>query len=200
MPLPVGTYTIHANGAAGSLVIGSTASGTFNGSVFNQPISGFFDEADQEFSFIQVTSPDLSTFNVYHGTLFTFSPTIGTIVQTLAGEFLSYPSTGPATPLTWFAQLSQKTKEKEGKDGKDKEQSKDTKDVKDRKDHIKENFKELEHPPQSVPMTDVQTMLMQIETRLAALEQQFAVGRSFISPSERPAVGTKASAHEPKKG
>jgi hypothetical protein len=201
MPLPLGTYTINADGTIGTLVIGSTSTGTFNGTVFGQPISGFFDETEQEFSFIRVMSADLSTFQVFHGTLFSFSPTISTLIQTLAGEFLTYPLTGQATPFTWSAQLSQKLKEKEGKDGKDKEQSKDNKDSKDRKDNkengkekefLKDGGKELEFP-QAVQSFDLESVIGQLSIRLSALEQQIAVGNSFIAPSERPHVGTKAS-------
>ena len=108
--------------------------------------SGFFDEAGQEFSFIRVMSPDVSTFQIYHGTLFSFSPTVGTVVYTLAGSFRGYPQGGATSPFEWSAQLSQKLKEKEGKDGKDKEQSKDNKDLKDRKDN-KEDGKDVEKHP-----------------------------------------------------
>jgi hypothetical protein len=207
MPLPIGTYTINANGIIDTLVIGFTATGSFNGTVFGQPIQGIFDETEQEFSFIQVTSPDLSTFRIYYGTFFSFSPTSSTLIQTLAGEFLSYPSTGgPATPFTWSAQLSQKLKEKEGKDIKDKEQSKDVKDIKDRKENLKEKdgkdkdvHKELEIPfSQAGQSFDQGAIIEQLLTRLSALEQQIAVGQSFISPSERPHVGTKASNEDSK--
>jgi hypothetical protein len=205
MPLPLGSYTINANGTIGQLVIGSSATGSFNGTVFGQPFTGFFDEAEQEFRFMRVMSADLSTFEVYRGTLFSFMPNISTLVETLAGEFRAFPSSGPATPTYWSAQLTQKVKEKEGKDGKDKEQSKDSKDSKDHKDHIKENFKDKEHGgkelelPPGVRPADLQTTLEQLATRLGAVEQQLAVGRSFIAPSERPAVGTKAAGGETKK-
>jgi hypothetical protein len=200
MPLPVGTYTINANGTKGTLVIGSTSTGSVNGTVFGQPISGFFDETEQEFHFLRVTSSELATFQVYQGTLFSFSPTASTNIFTLAGEFLSFPATGPAAPSTWLAQLSQKLKEKDGKDGgKDKEHAKEVKDAKDHvKELAKEGHKELEHP-QGVPLSDLHSLVALLSTRLDALEQQIAVGRSFIGASERPAVGTKAAADHPKK-
>jgi hypothetical protein len=203
MPLPVGTWSINANGNVGTLVVSAVSSGTFNGTVLGQPFSGFFDETDQEFAFIRVTGPNVSTFEVYHGTLFTFSPTVGTVVYTLGGTFRSYPPAGAVSPFEWLAQLSQKLKEKEGKDGKDKEASKDTKDLKDRKEQLKEKehkegVKEKEHvkelelavPP---PATDVSATIEQLAQRLTAVEQALAVGQAFISPSERPVVGTQAT-------
>jgi hypothetical protein len=209
MPLPLGTYTINANGATGTLVIGSASGGTFNGTVFGQPLTGFFVEAEQRFNFMRVTSAELSTFEVYEGTLFSFSPTVSTLVQVLAGEFRAFPTPGAVTPFLWSAQLSQKLKEKEGKDGKDKEVDKDSKDF---KDHHKENFKdkefgkEKEHGGKELELaqgggvSDMRSALDQLAARLSAVEQQIAVGRSFIAPSERPAVGPKTAGDEPKKG
>jgi hypothetical protein len=201
MPLPVGTWSINANGNVGSLAVGATSSGTFNGTVFGQPLSGFFDETDQEFSFIRVTSPDVSTFEVYHGTLFSFSPTVGTVVFTLGGTFRNYPPAGAVSPFEWSAQMSQKLKEKEGKDGKDKEQSKDTKDLKDRKDN-KEGGKDIEKHPKDKELelasqsaaTDAGATVEQLAQRLTAVEQALAVGQAFISSSERPVVGAQATA------
>jgi hypothetical protein len=200
MPLPVGAWSINANGSIGTLVVGATSTGTFNGTALGQPFSGFFDETDQEFSFIRVTKPDVSTFEVYHGTLFSFSPTVGTIVFTLGGTFRIYPPAGAVSPFEWSAQLSQKLKEKEGKDGKDKEQSKDNKDLKDRKDN-KEGGKEIEKHPKdkelefaSQPVaTEADTRVEQLAQRLTAVEQVLAVGQAFISPSERPVVGAQAT-------
>lgn len=199
MPLPVGTWNINANGTTGTLIVGSTTTGTFNGTVFGQPLAGFFDETEQEFSFIRVTHADVSTFEVYHGTLFSFSPSTSTLVYTLAGTFRTYPAAGATAPLSWSAQMSQKLKEKEGKDGKDKEQSKDNKDFKDRKD-AKEGGKEVEKHPkdkelEALPAAqpDQAMMLDQLATRLSALEQQVAVGQSFIAPSERPVVGAQGT-------
>ena len=202
MPLPVGTYTINANGTIGTLVIGS-ATGSFNGTVFGQPFTGFFNEAEQKLSFLRVTSTDLSTFQVYEGTLFAFSPLANTAIQTLAGEFRVYPTTGPVSPFQWSAQLSQKLKEgKDTKDGgKDKEVNKD---IKDHKDHTKENFKDKEHGGKELEVfqgfgaSGSQSDLEQFAMRLSAVEQQLAVGQTFIAPSERPAVGTKATGNEPK--
>ena len=177
MPLPVGTYTINANGSVGQLVIGSTSTGTINGTVFGQPFTGFFDETEQELRFIRVTSPQLTTFEVFEGTLFSFSPDISHVIDTLAGEFRSYPATGPVTPFLWSAQLIVKLKEKEGKDGKDKEQSKDSKDNKDNKEHKEGKDAGKEHDlPHVATFSDPQSMLAQIERRLNALEQQLAVG------------------------
>lgn len=204
MPLPVGSWNIDANGADGTLVIGTASSGNFSGTVFGQPFTGFFDETNQEFSFIRVmgtatTFPYISTAQVYYGTLFSYSPVGGTTDYTLAGTFRTYPPSGGDTPpYEWWAQLQQKTKEKEGKDGgKDKEASKDTKDAKDRKD-TKEGAKEVEKIPKDKEHEAMvqQPMAMEVDQlsqRVAAVEQALAVGQAFISPSERPAVGGQAT-------
>jgi hypothetical protein len=200
MPLPVGTWTIDANGSTGTLIIGSGAAGTFNGTALGQPLSGFFNETDQEFSFIRVTSPDVSTFEIYNGTLFSFSPNVSTAIFTLGGTFRTYPPAGGAvSPFAWSAQLSQKLKEKEGKDSKDKEQSKDTKDIKDRKDN-KELGKDVEKHPkdkelEALPQfaaADATATMDQLSQRLSAVEQAMAVGQAFISTAERPVVGAQA--------
>jgi hypothetical protein len=200
MPLPVGTWNINANSTVGALVIGTSSPGIFNGTAFGDPITGFFDEATQQFSFMLVNSPDVSSAQIYQGILFSFSPTVGTVVYTLAGTFRTYPPGGEVPPYEWWAQLSQKLKEKEGKDVKDKEQSKDTKDIKDRKDN-KENFKEVEKHPkdkeaefavQSVE-TEAGRTFDQLSQRLTAVEQALAVGQAFISSSERPVVGAQAT-------
>lgn len=203
MPLPVGSWTIDANGTDGTLVVGTTSSGNFSGTVFGQPFTGFFDETNQEFSFIRVmgteaTFPYISVAQVYEGTLFSFSPTTGTVVYTLAGTFRTYPPSGSDTPpYEWWAQLSQKTKEKDGKDGgKDKEASKDSKDLKDRKDakegskEVEKTPKDKEHEAMALPMA---MEVDEISQRLSAIEQALAVGRAFISPSERPTVGAQAT-------
>lgn len=202
MPLPVGTWTINVNGGTGALIVGSGSGGSFNGTALGQPLSGFFNEADQVFSFIRVTSADVSTFEIYHGTLFSFSPNVSTVVFTLGGTFRAFPSSGVVSPFAWSAQLSHKLKEKEGKDGKDKEQSKDNKDLKDRKDHKeagkeagkdgKDGGKELESLP---PMTtaDASATMDQLAQRLSAVEQAMAVGRAFIAAEERPVVGAQAA-------
>jgi hypothetical protein len=194
MPLPTGTWNINANGTTGTLVIGTTSSG-FNGTVLGSPFTGFFDETNQEFSFMRVLSPDVSQVQIYYGTLFSFSPNVSTIVYTLGGTFRQFPppSTPPTDipPFEWMAQLSQKTKEKEGKDGKDKEESKDTKDVKDKvdtKEHEKvPKDKELEQPQ------GAREAASQLSQRLSAVEQALAVGQAFISSSERPTVGAQAT-------
>jgi hypothetical protein len=209
MPLPVGTWNITANGSTGTLAIGSDGAGGFNGTVFGQSLVGFFDETNQAFTFMRIESANLSSFQTYSGTLFKVVQTQnvgGTITQTtiytLAGNFEAFPATGPISVFSWLAQMSQVVKEKEGsKDNKDNPDkiAKDSKDIPDRK-NIKDNKGEKEHPPeliaagQSGPFSaaDLGTTVNQIMLRLSAVEQQMAVGQSFISPTERPAVGQQA--------
>ena len=196
MPLPTGTWNLNANGNGSQLIIGSTATGTINGSAGGQPITGFFDEATQMFSFMRVTSSDVSKFEIYSGLLFSFSPNPSTQVNTLGGTFRGYPAED-GNALPWSAQLAVKLKEKEGKDGKDKEATKDNKEAKDRKD-TKEGGKDHEKHPKDKELESVHPssspqdpQLEQLAMRLNALEQQVAVGHAFIQPEERPSIGAQ---------
>ena len=192
MPLPSGSWNINANGTVGILTVAPDGMGGFNGTVFGQPLVGFFDETAQTFRFLRVTSPDLSTFQVYTGVLFRFSTAPNTITFTLAGTFEVFPSTGAVSFFSWIARMAQKLKEKE------KEASKDNKDSKDNKENLKDKEfdkvllkeKELEASPMSFP--DVGTSLDQLMQRVNTLEQQLATGQSFIKPEERPPVGGQA--------
>lgn len=226
MPLPIGTYNLNANGSAGQLVISSSGTG-FTGTAFGNPIVGFFDETSQAFRFLLTNSadspPDLES---YTGTLFTsvtvaldtLGDTIQTTTNTLAGMFEFFPKSvsGPISPsgvFTWLATNSSSVKTKEAKE---KEASKDSKDVKDHKD-TKEGKEIVEHKPPdggvgkggrvemmsvevgAMPTGDVNATINQLMQRLSAVEQQLAVGQSFIAQEDRPAVGLHAI-EEPRPG
>src|SRR5262245_59315395 len=167
MPLPSGSWNINASGTVGTLTVAPDGMGGFNGTVFGQPLVGFFDETARTFRFLRVMSPDLSTFQVYTGVLFQCSTAPNTITFTLAGTFEVFPSTGAVSYFSWLANMAQKLKEK------DKEASKDNKDSKDNKEHLKEKEfgkellkpeKDLEAPPLSFP--DVGTSLGQLMQRV----------------------------------
>jgi len=115
--------------------------------------------------------------------------------------------------ITWLATKSSSVKTKEAKE---KEASKDTKDVKDHKD-AKEGKEIVEHKPPdggvgkggrvemmsveagAMPTGDLNATINQLMQRLSAVEQQLAVGQSFIAQEERPAVGLHAI-EEPRPG
>jgi hypothetical protein len=172
MPLPVGTWTkFNANGIQGSLSIPTLGTPDTSGNAFfqgaitfgtNAPdnISGFWDEAGQKISFLRLpsTHTDYSTFQVYHGKLFSFTQTIdkGGVLSvqtsTLAGdvEYFSLSDStaawvtlanppGAPWPGLWCAQISVTTDKTSGKDTKD--VAKDGKEG--HKDIVKESLKEL---------------------------------------------------------
>jgi hypothetical protein len=219
MPLPVGTYAINANARVGSLVVSSSGTG-FTGTVFSLPIVGFFDETSQVFSFL-MTDSSVSPPNIesYAGTLFTAvssaldaqGNTIQTTTNTLAGLLEYFPNSvsGPISPtgvFTWLATQSISVKTKEHKE---KEASKDTKDVKDHLDtkggHIDKVTDKGGHTEMmggevgSMYAGDLNATINQLMQRLSAVEQQLAVGQSFIAQEERPAVGLHAI-EEPRPG
>ena len=69
MANPTGTWQINANGFRGELVISSVDSqGNLSGTVFGDPIVGFWDETSQKIIFARSLNPaDPSTLQVYTG-------------------------------------------------------------------------------------------------------------------------------------
>ncbi len=228
MPLPVGTYNLNANADSGQLIVSSSGTG-FTGTAFGDPIVGFFDETSQVFSFLRTiaaSSPStLPTLQSYSGTLFTavstasdsHGNTIQTTTNTLAGLFEHFPLSvsGPISPggvFTWLATMSSSVKTKEHKE---KEQTKDTKDIKDAKaQHIDKPPAKDAHDGGAgkgghaemmggeaggMPAGDLNATVDQLMQRLSAVEQQLAVGQSFIAKEERPPVGLHAI-DEPRPG
>ena len=194
MPLPVGTWNISANGQVGTLVTASLGLTGINGTLHGQPFMGFFDEAAQEVRLMRVTSADVATFEVYRGTLFLFSPATGTLVNTLAGTFMAFPSVGAAHVLGWSAQMHVNTKNiKDTGDTKFEKDQKDFKDIKEFEFPAKGSTETL---PAKGP-TDTLPIIAQLAMRMNAVEQLLAVGRSFIAPAERPAVGVQVSGDKP---
>ena len=211
MPLPVGTYQINANTAVGQLIVSSSGTG-FTGTAFGRPFVGFFDETSQTFSFLLTYAPgDPPTLESYKGTLFSAvstapdanGNTIQTTTNTLTGLFENFPNSisGPSTTglFTWLATMSSSVKIKEHKE---KEASKDQKDLKDHKEQHPDKVPHPEVlPPQvnSLPAGDVNATISQLIQRPSAVEQQLAIGQSFIAQEERPEVGLHAI-EEPRPG
>src|ERR1700733_7657266 len=216
MPLPVGTWTINADGSPGSLAVGGlTPDGSGNsfftgtttfGSNPADNITGFWDETGQEIAFLRLVNPSYPIFQVYAGKLFSFKkldPRDTVTTFTLAGDVRDYSLTNTSPPIIpapglWCAQIVV-TVNKAGKDGKDKE-GKDGKDGKeagkDKEGHVdKIPIKDKDAPLEQAPLNPRGSISLadQLALRVSALEQQIAIGRSFIAPDERPAVGAGLS-------
>jgi hypothetical protein len=104
-------WNINANGYAGELVISSVdAQGHLSGSVFGNPLIGFWDEAAGKITFMRIINPgDPSTFQVYTGFLFTGPESVvneGDSHYTMAGEFEAFAGSGGTATRTvygWYA-------------------------------------------------------------------------------------------------
>jgi hypothetical protein len=214
MPLPVGNWDISADGSTGTLSVSASGSG-FSGTLFGDPITGFFDETSQCFRFMLSGPGSPPHVQIYAGTLFTTvttsevaGATYQTTTYTLGGSFDDFLATGTlvANAYTWLATMS--TAPVKTKEAKEKEVTKDTKDVKDGKPakdikDSKGDIKEKVHP--DTPATTGQlsapegALLDHLMQRLSAVEQQIGTGQSFISTDERPPVGLRAI-EEPRSG
>jgi hypothetical protein len=215
MPLSVGTWTLNADGTLGSLAIGALTLDTSGNAFFTgtatsgsnpaDNITGFWDETGQAIAFLrlQTSVTNYSFFQVYTGKLFSFKVvhTTNTVTTfTLAGDVRDYSltSTTPPTiaaPGLWCAQIVV-TVTKTEKDGKD--VGKDTKEGGKDKEHLDKipvkDADKVGHLEQSA-LSSMGSILLadQLAPRLDALAQQMSVGRSFIAPDERPAVGAGLS-------
>lgn len=194
MNSPIGTWSINANGSVGTLVINDDGAGGLGGTVFGQPIVGFFDSASGTLYFLRVMSSDLATFQVYTGTVFPkvvipLPNNFENIVFTLAGNFENYPTSGAISQFGWFAQVTQHVKGKDKEKEKEKEHKEKDKELKEKE---KEHAKELEQLPMDVP-----SAIAQLTQRVNLLEQRQAAGAAFIAPEERPQVGGSATQEPP---
>jgi hypothetical protein len=93
MPLPVGNWDISADGSTGTLSVSASGSG-FSGTLFGDPITGFFDETSQCFRFMLSGPGSPPHVQIYAGTLFTTvttsevaGATYQTTTYTLGGSF-----------------------------------------------------------------------------------------------------------------
>jgi hypothetical protein len=100
MPPPAGSYGINADGNLGTLTVGLDGMGGISSTVFGQPPVGFFNETSRTFTFLPAMSSDLSTFEVYTGSLFQFSPGPNTVTYMHAGNFQRNFDDGSMPPLS----------------------------------------------------------------------------------------------------
>jgi hypothetical protein len=201
MPIPGGTWQITGGTQVGTLSFDSFT-GAVTGTIFGTtPFVGFFDETSQTLTLYanpQVTtegsfSDVLATpFTVFRGSLFPPftgpTPPPAKQIHVLAGVFFSISGTNAPVYTTWYAQNPAPLKT--GKEGKD--VGKDHKDHKDKEKEGKETLiKEalIEKLPEVVASGATSFGFPYSEP---ASEPGLAVGRSFIDPAERPAVGEAA--------
>lgn len=106
MPLQLGQWNVNGNGFTGVLnLLGVDGSGNINGTVFGDPVAGFWDEVSQTITFLRISNPaDPSTMQVYTGHMFSNGAQ-----RTLAGAFEAFQGTGAVARRVkygWFAQIS----------------------------------------------------------------------------------------------
>ncbi len=105
MPESVGTWSINANGSQGHLQVEAVdGEGNLTGSVFGQPITGFWDDVAKSITFVRIASiGDASANQIYTGYLIDKPSTV------LVGSFQAFKGTGGATRRAlfgWFAEKS----------------------------------------------------------------------------------------------
>lgn len=108
--LRTGTWKINANGFKGNLEIAPVdAQGRVSGTVFGNPIRGFWDEDAKRITFMRIPNASVpSSIQVYTGYMFRNS--LGSDAEfTLAGYFESFSGTGSTTAqrnvFGWFATI-----------------------------------------------------------------------------------------------
>lgn len=97
---PVGTWEVIGNGFAGTLVINVDPQGNVTGTIYGDPIEGFFDEPSHKIIFVRRIGGDPSIIQVWTGYLWSEGATFcafGDIRRQIAGSFEAFASTG-ATP------------------------------------------------------------------------------------------------------
>ncbi len=104
--LLTGTWLIEANGYSGSIQISSIdPAGRVTGTLFQNPMSGFWDEAARRLTMIRVIdAADPSTFQYYTGYLF---PNPKTSYYSLAGTFRAYAGAGASANRDEFGWLAE---------------------------------------------------------------------------------------------
>jgi hypothetical protein len=95
LPLPVGDWSVNANGFHGTLHIsGVDAAGNIQAgsTILGSPIVGFYDSTSGRINFISVIAAIPTSQRIYNGYLFRDIPNPSLYV--LAGEFFAYQGTG----------------------------------------------------------------------------------------------------------
>jgi hypothetical protein len=97
-PLPT-TWRVNGNGYTGDLTLRADPAGKLTGTIYNDPINGFWDETSQKITFIRMhQGAHPSTAQVWTGYLF------GNPRQsTLAGSFEAFSATAERSLFGWYA-------------------------------------------------------------------------------------------------
>jgi len=109
MPLAISTWQVNSNGTIGTLQITrADPDGAVAGSMFNNPIAGWWDEASQKLSFVRTINPnDPETFQIYTGHLYKFQVESNPqLLQRISGHFEAFRGTGGGAARSrfgWYA-------------------------------------------------------------------------------------------------
>jgi len=108
MALPIGTWSIDANGHEGQLEItGVDFNGKLSGNAFGDSIEGFWNDTAQKITFLRMPVPDQpNTTQIYTGYLFKNRPSLYT-KYTLTGYFEAFQGGGGSPPRSLFGWLAQ---------------------------------------------------------------------------------------------
>lgn len=122
MANPTGTWQINANGYRGELVISSVdAQGNLSGTIFGDPIVGFWNETAQEIIFARGQNPaNPSNVQVYSGVHFDANqplfPAGGTVqpptppfqFRMLTGSFYAFAGTGSSAARPTYGWMARR--------------------------------------------------------------------------------------------
>ena len=95
LPLPVGVWTIFANGVQGLLVVTAVdGAGNLTATAFGNVTTGFYSSASNSIVFLRQAGGALNTVQPYAGNLFTVPKGPGVCTYVLTGTFSAYSGTG----------------------------------------------------------------------------------------------------------
>jgi hypothetical protein len=103
MALPTGDWQINGNGWPGTLAVSVDGNGNVTGTVYGDPIQGFWGEGAQKLTFLRSPNNDPSSSQIYTGYLFKRGST-----DTLAGSFQGFAGTGGAARRAVYGWLAEK--------------------------------------------------------------------------------------------
>ncbi len=95
MALPLGAYSVNANGFSLTLTISSNTNGNITGTLETDPISGFWDDTAARILFFRMPGNVLSNTQVFFGVQF---PDFN-----IAGTFEGFLGTGASAARTTYA-------------------------------------------------------------------------------------------------
>ena len=104
---PGGNWAFNANGYPTILSFVIDSTGKVSGSVYGNPIIGFWDDIEHKILFMRMVNENPASFQIYKGYMFEIMVQPNVCIRTLAGEFLT-PAGAGGTPQRneygWIAQ------------------------------------------------------------------------------------------------